>query len=473
MANRVVTEIVSIPKPISFKEAKAAVLRVAAYARVSTNHEEQQTSLAAQTEYYQKLIKERPGWSFVKIYADDGVSGLDTRHRIGFTSMIEDCLAGLVDLILTKSISRFARNTVDSVSVIRKLKEKGVGVYFEKENIYTLDSKGEFLLTIMSSLAQEESRSISENVRWGQRKRFADGKSSLPCKRFLGYDQGDEKYQIVVNKEQAVIVRRIFFLFLQGYSTHKIANLLTAEGILSPGGCDKWYQGTVESILQNEKYKGDALLQKQFTLNYLTKKMKKNEGELPQYYVKEDHEAIISPWLFDYVQEQIAVRSNSTAKFNGMTLWSSKIVCGVCGNGYAPRPWHSTTYNNLVWQCRNRVSKGTKSCGQNIYDKLLHYIIHDAARKEIDNRDMVQIILTIVVSTIPAAKKGTVVQWLKKLGKQDVWKMISDENDLAIAIRRLLVKPGGKMNIEWLDGTRMVYRIPKYTPKGGIRHDDQ
>lgn len=173
MADRIVTRLASIPKPATFKEAVKSVQRVAAYARVSTDHEDQETSLSAQTDYYKRKILEHPGWECVKIYVDDGISGLSTRHREGFNRMVEDCLAGRIDLILTKSISRFARNTVDTVTTIRKLKDKGVGVYFEKENIFTMDSKGEFLLTIMSSLAQEESRSISENVTWGQRK--------LPC----------------------------------------------------------------------------------------------------------------------------------------------------------------------------------------------------------------------------------------------------------------------------------------------------
>lgn len=276
MEDRIITQIAALPKPVTFKDTTKTILRVAAYARVSTDHEEQQSSLVAQTEYYKKLISEHPGWQFVQIYVDDGISGLRTERREGFNHMVEDCLAGAIDLVLTKSISRFARNTVDSVSTIRKLKEKGIAVYFEKENIYTMDSKGEFLVTIMSSLAQEESRSISENVTWGQRKRLADGKTSLAYSRFLGYDKGTKKYTMVINEEQAVIVRRIFFMFLQGYTAHSMAKILTDEGIPSPCGCDVWYARTIRSILQNEKYKGDALLQKEFTVDFLTRKLKKN-----------------------------------------------------------------------------------------------------------------------------------------------------------------------------------------------------
>lgn len=231
MTDRVITRLAAIPRPATFKEAAKSVQRVAAYARVSTDHEDQETSLSAQTEYYRKKITEHPGWEFVEIYVDDGISGLSTKHREGFNRMVEDCLAGRIDLILTKSISRFARNTVDTVTTIRKLKDSGVGVYFEKENIFTTDSKGEFLLTIMSSLAQEESRSISENVTWGQRKRMADGKVSIAYGRFLGYDKGSEKYTMVVNEEQSRIVRRIFYMFLQGYTPHTMAGLLMGNVI--------------------------------------------------------------------------------------------------------------------------------------------------------------------------------------------------------------------------------------------------
>jgi DNA invertase Pin-like site-specific DNA recombinase len=275
MEDRIITQIAPLPKPATFKDTTKAILRVAAYARVSTDHEDQQSSLEAQTEYYKKLISERPGWQFVRIYVDDGISGLRTEHREGFNRMIEDCLAGTVDLVLTKSISRFARNTVDSVSTIRKLKEKGIAVYFEKENIYTMDSKDEFLLTIMSSLAQEESRSISENVTWGQRKRMADGKVSLAYSRFLGYDKGADKYTMVVNEEQAVTVRRIFRMFLQGYTPHRIAAILTEDNVTAPSGGNEWNQQTVRRMLSNEKYKGDALLQKEFTVDFLQKKRKK------------------------------------------------------------------------------------------------------------------------------------------------------------------------------------------------------
>ena len=202
---------------------------MAAYARVSTDHEEQQSSYEAQVDYYTNYINVREDWEFVSVYADEGITGCNTKKRDGFNKMVEDALSGAIDLIITKSVSRFARNTVDSLTTIRKLKENRVECYFEKENIWTFDGKGELLLTIMSSLAQEESRSISENCTWGQRKRFADGKVTVPFKRFLGYDRGEDG-NLVINEEQAETVRRIYGLFLQGRSPHAIAKLLTAEG---------------------------------------------------------------------------------------------------------------------------------------------------------------------------------------------------------------------------------------------------
>lgn len=308
--------------------------KVAGYARVSTDHEDQATSYAAQVDYYTNYIKSRDDWEFVKIYTNEGITATNTKKREGFNNMVEDALGGKIDLIITKSVSRFARNTVDSLTTIRKLKEKGIEVYFEKENIWSLDAKGELLLTIMSSLAQEEARNISENTTWGHRKRFADGKYSLNYNRFLGYDRGPNG-GLVINKEQAETVRFIFRSYLSGLSTCAIAKELMAKGIKAPGGGDKWYWNTIRGILSNEKYKGDALLQKTYTADYLTKKLKVNNGEVPQYYIEDDHEAIISPEVFDWVQIEIARRSKSEKKFSGVSMITvskaripRKLACG-------------------------------------------------------------------------------------------------------------------------------------------------
>lgn len=334
--------------------------RVAAYARVSTEQEQQQSSYAAQVSYYTNYIQGREDWEFVKVYADEGISGLNTKRREGFKTMVADALAGKIDLIVTKSVSRFARNTVDSLTTICELKEHGVECYFEKENIWTFDSKGELLLTIMSSIAQEESRSISENVRWGKRKGMQDGKVSVPFSAFLGYDRGAHG-ELVVNEEQAVIVRKIFSMFLQGYTTYQIAKVLTDEGIPTVTGKSKWRSEGIASILSNEKYKGDALLQKSYTSDFLTKRAKKNNGVIPQYYVKDDHEAIIEPEVFDHVQR---MRASIGKRVSGVSILAGKIYCGDCGGYYGQKIWHSTDkYRRVIWRCNQKYGKDGSKCG--------------------------------------------------------------------------------------------------------------
>ena len=333
--------------------------RTAGYARVSTDSEEQQTSYEAQVDYYTNYIKSREDWEFVEVYTDEGISATNTKHREGFKRMIADALTGRIDLIVTKSVSRFARNTVDSLTTVRKLKEKGIEIFFEKENIWTLDSKGELLITIMSSLAQEESRSISENCTWGQRKRFADGKVTVPFSRFLGYDRGEDG-SLILNPQEAVIIKRIYAMFLQGASAFGIAQALTADGIPSPGGKPKWNAGAVSSILQNEKYKGDALLQKSYTVDFLTKRKKVNEGEIPQYYVEGNHEAIISPELYDMVQRELERRSH-THNHSGVHIFSGRVKCGQCGSWFGSKVWHSTDkYRCTIWQCNHKYDGGKK-----------------------------------------------------------------------------------------------------------------
>ena len=335
--------------------------RTAGYARVSTDNEEQLSSYEAQVDYYTRYIKSKSEWEFVGVYTDEGISATNTKKRDGFNRMIKDALDGKIDLIITKSVSRFARNTVDTLTTVRKLKEKGVEVYFEKENIYTLDSKGELLITIMSSLAQEESRSISENVTWGQRKRFADGKVSLPYKHFLGYEKGENGVPKIIESE-AKIVRLIYRWFLEGKTISAISRHLTNENILTPSGKKKWTTSTIRSILTNEKYKGDALLQKCYTIDFLTKKRKKNEGEVPQYYVKNSHEAIISPEVYDLVQEELKKRAKGMFNHSCVSPFSSKIVCGECGGFYGSKVWHSNgKYRKVIWQCNNKF-KNKKKC---------------------------------------------------------------------------------------------------------------
>ena len=334
--------------------------RVCAYARVSSDSDEQYTSYVAQTDYYEKYIKSKPEWEFVKVYADEGISGTSLKKRDAFNEMIRDALNGKIDLIVTKSISRFARNTVDSLMTIRKLKEKGVEVYFEKENIYTLNGSGELLITIMSSLAQEESRSLSENVKWGYRKAFSDGNVYLPYSHFLGYKRGDNGKPKIV-PEEAAIVRLIYSLFMEGKSISEISKTLDEKEIKTPAGGKKWSTSTISSILKNEKYKGDALLQKGYVENFLTHKRVKNNGEVPQYYVEGSHPAIIEPGEWEMVQLEFKRREKSSSSYSGTSIFSNRIICEDCGSFYGPKVWHSTDkYRCVIWQCNSKFNKEHK-----------------------------------------------------------------------------------------------------------------
>ena len=392
---------------------EVAKRRVAGYARVSTDSDEQATSYEAQVDYYTNYIKANPDWEFVAVYTDEGISGLNTRHRDGFNEMVSEALSGRIDLIVTKSVSRFARNTVDSLSTIRKLKEYGTEVYFQKENIWTFDSKGELLLTIMSSLAQEESRSISENVTWGRRKQFSDGKYSVAYSHFLGYRKGKDG-TMEIDPEQAKTVKRIYRMYLEGNSPWRIAKALTDDGIPTPAGKTVWQAAVVDSILQNEKYKGDAKLQKTFTTDFLTKTMKANEGEVPQYYVTASHPAIIPPAEWDEVaKERNRRKHESKGRFTG-NAFSGKIICGDCGEAYGPKVWHSNDkYRRVIWQC-NAKFKGKKCSTPHLteeqikgaYIKALSILIEDREQFVEDAR----LLKAALTDTTEIEKKITAVR---------------------------------------------------------------
>ena len=364
--------------------------RVAGYARVSTDSEEQQTSYEAQVSYYTEYIQKRDDWEFAGVYTDQGISATNTKHRDGFNRMIADALDGKIDLIVTKSVSRFARNTVDSLTTVRKLKEKGVEVYFEKENIYTLDSKGELFITIMSSLAQEESRSISENVTWGQRKRMADGKVTMPYGRFLGYRKGEDGLPEIV-PEEAEVVRMIYKSFMDGLSYYKIAKMLMEREIPAPAGGEKWHRRTVESILTNEKYKGSALLQKKFTVDFLTKKQRVNEGEVPQYFIEDSHPPIIEPEEFELVQAEIARRKEIGKVYSSSNIFSTKLVCSCCGGFFGSKVWHSTSkYRRVIWQCNHKFQNGEKCKTPHLYeDEIKKRFIEVCNRIATDKEDFI------------------------------------------------------------------------------------
>ncbi|MBQ8306136.1 MAG: recombinase family protein [Blautia sp.] len=332
-------------------------MKVAAYCRVSTDSDEQETSYEAQCRHYTDFISANPEWEMAGIYADEGISGTSTRKREQFNKMIADCEAGLIDMVITKSISRWARNTIDSLQNIRKLKDLGIPVLFEKENINTMDAKGEVLITIMSSIAQQESESISKNVRIGIQYGFQQGKGRLNTTQFLGLEKGEDGRMLVIIPEEAALVRRIYREYLEGYSPGMIAGRLTADEILTPAGKKTWYQSTVVSILENEKYCGDLLMQKYFVVDFLTHKIIKNTGQLPQYYVEDAHEPIIPKPVFFQVQGEMQrrslLRSDPTKlRFGSTMALSGRLVCGRCGR--VLKRYTNPNPQLIDWRCRKR-----------------------------------------------------------------------------------------------------------------------
>ena len=347
---------------------KVKKLRVAAYCRVSTETEEQNSSYEVQVAHYTEFIKKNAEWEFAGIFADDGISGTNTKKREEFNRMIEECMEGNIDLVITKSISRFARNTLDCLKYIRQLKDKNISVYFEKENINTMDAKGEVLLTIMASLAQQESQSLSQNVKLGLQYRYQQGKVQVNHRRFMGYTK-DEDGNLIIVPEEAEIIKRIYREYLEGKSLTGIGRELEKDGILTAANKSKWRPETIKKILQNEKYIGDALLQKTITVDFLTKKRVKNEGHVPQYYVENSHEAIIPKELFLQVQEEVHRRSNIyTGADKNKRNYSSKYAlsaitfCGDCGDIYRRVYWNIHGRKEFVWRCVTRIEQGPEVC---------------------------------------------------------------------------------------------------------------
>ena len=369
-------------------------LRVAAYCRVSTDSDEQATSYEAQVEHYTAFIKQNSEWEFAGIFADDGISGTNTKKREEFNRMIGECMAGNIDLIVTKSISRFARNTLDRLKYIRELKEKNIPVFFEKENINTMDSKGEVLLTIMASLAQQESQSLSQNVKLGLQYRYQNGEVQVNHNRFLGYTK-DEDGHLIIEPVEAEVVKRIYREYLEGASLLQICRSLKADSILTAANKPHWRPETVKKILQNEKYIGDALLQKTYTVDFLTKKRVKNNGIVPQYYVENSHEPIIPRELFMQVQEEMVRRANLRGGKDGKKrVYSSKyalssiVYCGQCGDIYRRVHWNNRGYKSIVWRCVSRLEeKGSECTAPTINEETLQTAVVKAINELLANKE--------------------------------------------------------------------------------------
>ncbi|MGX8710936.1 MAG: recombinase family protein [bacterium] len=378
--------------PITLQErARKKKLRVAAYCRVSTDQEEQQSSYQAQIDYYTAKINGNKDWTLAGIFADEGITGTSAKKRTEFLKLMKLCEKGKVDLVLTKSISRFSRNTLDCLGYIRKLKEKGIPIIFEKESINTMQMASEMTISLLGSFAQAESESISKNVTWGKRQSFKNGMVTFQYSRFLGYEKGEDGKPKIVPKE-AAIVKRIYQSYLSGYSIVKIKEELESEGIPSGTGKNVWSTNAIRYMLRNEKYIGDALLQKTYVTDFLTKKSKKNQGEIPQYYVTGNHEGIISKELFNLVQEEIARRASKRkvsqkatkteqGKYSSKYALSELLVCGGCGARYRRVTWARSGKKKVVWRCINRLEYGTKYCKES--PTIEEYRLQDAIMKAI------------------------------------------------------------------------------------------
>ena len=361
--------------------------RVAAYCRVSTDSEEQLNSYEAQKSYYTQKIADSPDWEMAGIYADEGISGTSMKKRTEFKKMITACKRGRIDLIITKSLSRFARNTVDCLETVRLLKANGIGVYFEKENINTLTESSEFLITLFSGFAQAESESLSKNVTWGKQKSAEAGKVDFQYKKMLGYRRGVDGQPEIV-PEEAEIIRRIYRRYLAGCSLGQIKQELEQDNIPTAQKVERWSSAVVHNILTNEKYMGDALLQKTYITDCITKKVKKNMGERPMYYVENNHPAIIPRETFDQVQKEMTRRSSKRkvlqksgktelGKYSGKYALTELLVCGECGSPYKRVTWARNGKKRIVWRCVSRLEFGTKYChnSQTLDESRLHNAI--------------------------------------------------------------------------------------------------
>ncbi len=428
------------------KRGQKPKLRVAAYCRVSTDSDEQATSYEAQIEHYTEYISKNPDWVLAGIFADEGITGTNTKKRTEFNRMIDECMDGNIDMIITKSISRFARNTLDCLKYIRQLKEKNIPVFFEKESINTMDSKGEVLLTIMASLAQQESQSLSQNIKLGLQYRYQQGHVQVNHNRFLGYTK-DADGHLIIDPDQAEIVRRIYREYLEGFSMDKIAAGLERDGILTGAGKAKWHTSTINKILRNEKYMGDALLQKTYTTDFLTKKRIKNNGTVPQYYVESDHEAIIPKDIFLLVQEELVrrrvVRTSKNGKrrsYSCKHCFAQMVFCGDCGEFYRRVHWNNRGCKSIVWRCCSRLENTGHACrSRTVNEGLLEQVSIDAINQVLCEKD--DFLKTLQSNIATVIRQGDTLspeviderlqelqkELLKKANQKDDYDAIADE----------------------------------------------
>ena len=443
--------------PETLRAARDGKKRVAAYCRVSTDSEEQLNSYEAQKNYYTQKIEDNPDWEMAGIYADEGISGTSTRKRAEFNKMITACKRGRIDLILTKSLSRFARNTVDCLETVRLLKANGIGVYFEKENINTLTESSEFLITLFSGFAQAESESLSKNVTWGKQKSAEAGKVPFQYKKMLGYRKGADGEPEIV-PEEADIVRRIYQRYLCGCTLGQIKKELEQENIPAAQKVGQWSSAVIHNILTNEKYIGDALLQKTYITDCITKKVKKNQGERPMYYVENNHPAIIPRETFDRVQAEMTRRSSKRkvlqkrgrtelGKYSGKYALTELLVCGECGSPYKRVTWARNGTKRIVWRCVSRLEFGTRYCHNSptLDEEKLHQVILAAVNEFTAIR---QEVLPDVLAMAEEAKQALSQAGAELLAlKQRMEAVSREQNDV---LDRLLANMGDAALNTWM-----------------------
>ena len=395
---------VTVISPIAEMQGESRIdmrpKRVAAYCRVSTDREEQEHSFETQKAMYTEMIMMKPTWQMAGIYADEGITGTVAKKRPGFMKMIEDGRKGKIDMIVTKSVSRFSRNNLDCLMYVRELKQLGIPIIFEKEGINTIQVSSELLLTLFGALSQAESESISMNVKLGIRQSLKNGNVRFSYKTFLGYRKGADGQPEIV-PEQADIVRRIYNDFLAGATYLEIAKRLTEEHVPTMGGGNRWFSERIKSILKNEKYKGDALLQKTYITDPISKRVKKNNGELPMYYVENSHPAIIERRIFDRVQEEIARRAGKKkvkqtgtktelGRYSGKYALTELLYCGECGTPYRRCTWSRNGKKKIVWRCVSRLDYGKKYCknSPSVEESRLHNAIAAAITKKANSEEI-------------------------------------------------------------------------------------
>ena len=394
-------KVIKAKDPVITPEVK--IIKAAAYCRVSTDSDEQETSYEAQVNHYTSFIQSHPGWELAGIFADEGLSGTQAKTRPQFNALITACEEGAVNLVITKSISRFARNTLDALNYIRKLKALNIPIIFEKESVNTLEASGELMVTILASIAQQESASISQNVRRGINFGFQEGRGRVNFSSFLGYQKGDKPGTYEIVPAEADVVRRIYRSYLEGFSPKMIADGLMEDGVCTPSGGEHWYPSTVASILENEKYAGDLLMQKWYVEDYLTHKCVKNSGEKPQYFVEDDHDPIVPKAVFYQVQGEKKRRSGlakdpSKLRFGNRLALNGRLICGKCGRTL--KRYVKAQEELTDWRCRQRALVKKTDFHENVESRCDCRIVREVE---------VQRAVVMAFNTLPTKREELVV----------------------------------------------------------------